>query len=93
MVALVVALPHSVLAETIWCKQFKLGCTTPQERASALQFCRAHANESYQEALAKAIADPWVWKLDGYDSAQDYARASGDTAAAACRQYSPELSD
>jgi hypothetical protein len=31
------------------------------------------ANQTYQEAISEAFANPMVWKLSGYESAQDYA--------------------
>ena len=37
--------------------------------------CQMLANQTYQTAMSEAFADPLVWKLGGYESAQDYANA------------------
>ena len=37
--------------------------------------CQMLANQTYQTAISEAFADPLVWKLGGYESAQDYANA------------------
>ncbi len=66
-------LASSVSAETVWCRRFNIGCPTPQEIEKAAQRCQQMAQQSREEGYQKAIADPWVWKLDGARSAEDYA--------------------
>ena len=72
-VALFALMHHPASAESVWCRNLGLGCTTEAERAKAIQNCQMLANEIYQKALIESLSDPWVWKLAGYDSAQDYA--------------------
>lgn len=60
-------------AETVWCRKFNVLCQTPEEKAQTLANCKMLANESYHEGLTGALADPSIWQLGGYKSAQDYA--------------------
>jgi hypothetical protein len=70
----VLALMHQPAnAESVWCRNLGLGCPTEADRAKAMQNCQMLANEIYQKALSESFSDPRVWKLAGYDSAQDYA--------------------
>jgi len=60
-------------SETVWCRKFNVGCPTPEENAKKMANCQMLANQTYQTAISEAFADPLVWKLGGYESAQDYA--------------------
>lgn len=74
MFAFFMCLSQLAVAESIWCKTLGVGCYTLQDKVEAKERCRLRGVESYQEALAKALADPSIWGLDGADSATDYAR-------------------
>lgn len=63
----------AVNAETVWCRKFNLGCPTPEEKSKKMANCQMLANQTYQSALKEAFADPSVWRLGGFSSAQDYA--------------------
>lgn len=62
-------------AETIWCKTFKVGCPSAEEKAKKASNCQRLANETYQTALLDAIGNPEVWQLAGYTSSEHYASA------------------
>jgi hypothetical protein len=61
------------ISETVWCRKFNVGCPTPEENAKKMANCQMLANQTYQNAISEAFANPQVWKFGGYDSAQDYA--------------------
>tara|TARA_B100000686_G_C15960202_1_gene557742 strand:- start:89 stop:394 length:306 start_codon:yes stop_codon:yes gene_type:complete len=61
-------------AETIWCKTLGIGCKDAEDIKKEQLRCRRLADQQYREKLAEALADPSVWQLGGYDSAQDYAQ-------------------
>jgi len=58
---------------TIWCKMFKVGCVTEEQKQKQAYYCEQRGNNSYQEGFAMALADPTVWQFAGKQSAQDYA--------------------
>ncbi len=60
-------------AETIWCRNFNVGCMTQKDKDKELKFCNNLANDTYREALNTAIADPTIWQFGGFISAEDYA--------------------
>ena len=72
---LILALNFSnvALADTIWCKMFKVGCITEEQKMKQAQHCEQMGNDLYRESLNKAIADPTIWQFAGKESAQDYA--------------------
>ena len=65
----------SVSAETIWCKMLGKGCLTQEQFDKQSLYCQKYASKRYSDALNEALADPWKWKQDGQNSAQDYAEA------------------
>lgn len=67
------ALPTS--AETVWCRNFNLGCPTEKELEKKRRNCYNLALEVRRSSFIEAISDPSVWKLGGYISAEDYAEA------------------
>ena len=64
---------NNAFAETIWCKNFGLGCKTEKEKNKDLVRCERLSKSTYKSAFNKALSDPSIWQLDGYESAQDYA--------------------
>lgn len=82
----------AVSAETIWCKTMKLGCTTPEEKAKAVQRCQKMGDDSYREGLAQALGDPRVWQLAGMNNAYEYAAMRKRGMIDICINKSPELS-
>jgi hypothetical protein len=63
------------ISETVWCRKFNVGCPTPEENAKKMSNCQMLANQTYQNAISEAFTNPQVWKLGGFESAQDYASA------------------
>jgi hypothetical protein len=82
----------TVMAETIWCKTMKLGCTTPEDRAKAMQLCQKMGDDSYREGLAQALGDPRVWQSAGMNNAYEYAAMRKRGMMDICIKKSPELS-
>jgi len=82
----------TVTAETIWCKTMKLGCTTPEDRAKAMQRCQNMGDDSYREGLAQALGDPSVWLSAGMNNAYEYAAMRKRGMVDICINKSPELS-
>ena len=64
---------NNAFAETIWCKNFGLGCKTEEEKNEDLIRCDRLSKSTYKSALNKALSDSSIWQLGGYLSAQDYA--------------------
>jgi|688.fasta_scaffold1406541_2 hypothetical protein len=64
---------NSSYAETIWCRNFNLGCMTQKDKEKELRFCNNLANDTYRQALNTAISDPTIWQFGGFISAEDYA--------------------
>jgi|APCry1669189369_1035219.scaffolds.fasta_scaffold117023_1 hypothetical protein len=48
------------------------------ESSKELPSCKPMLESHYQESFRKALADDSLWKLGGYESAQDYAKVSSD---------------
>ena len=63
----------TIHAETIWCKTFKAGCVTEDQKIRHQQYCEQRGNEGYSEAFNRALADPTLWQSAGMRSAQEYA--------------------
>lgn len=82
---------QSVFAETIWCKTMKMGCTTPEERAKAMERCERLSNETYRDGLVEAIANPTVWQYAGMNNAYEYAAMRKRGMMSICIKNSPEL--
>ncbi len=61
-------------AETVWCRKFNLGCPSAEDIAKKQRSCEYMAAEVFRSALAAAINDPLVWKLNGDKSAEDHAK-------------------
>jgi hypothetical protein len=74
----------SISAETIWCKMFGKGCITQDQLDKQSRHCQKYAAQRYFDALNEAMADPWKWKEDGRNSAQDYAEARRRLALSVC---------
>jgi hypothetical protein len=64
---------NSLYAETIWCKAFKAGCVTEEQKIRHQQYCEQRGNEGYSDALSRGLVDPALWQSAGMRSAQDYA--------------------
>jgi hypothetical protein len=79
---------NAIHAETIWCKAFKAGCITEEQKLKHAQYCEQKGNESYLECLNKAQADPTVWQFSGKRSAQDYAQMCKSGMVATCFKMS-----
>ena len=62
-----------VNSESVWCEKFNIFCQTSKEKAQILANCNMLSNQIYREALTESLADPSIWQLGGYKSAQDYA--------------------
>lgn len=69
-----IVLPNTTMAETIWCKAFKAGCITEEQKIKHQQYCEQMGNQSYVEGLNEAIANPTIWQYAGKKSPQDYAQ-------------------
>ena len=78
-------------AETVWCKNFNVGCTTEAERAKAMRNCEMLADERFRDALTEANANPPTWQLVGSRSAQDYASTRARVMKDICIKNSPDL--
>ena len=78
-------------AETVWCKNFNVGCTTEAERAKAMRNCEMLADERFSDALTEALANPSIWQLVGSRSAQDYASTRARVMKDICIKNSPDL--
>ena len=78
-------------AETVWCKNFNVGCTTEAERAKAMRNCEMLAEERFRDALTEALANPSIWQLVGSRSAQDYANTRARVMKDICIKNSPDL--
>lgn len=67
-----------ISAETIWCKQLKLGCLTAEEKenkfAKEFRLCKLRANNTYTQAINEGLGNEDVWKLQGFESVQEYAK-------------------
>jgi len=72
-VALFLAFGNAFGSETVWCRNFNFGCPTQEEQNRKFQNCKMLSNQSYEEALVKAISDPSIWRLNGHTSAKEYA--------------------
>ncbi len=81
----------TVTAETIWCKTMKLGCTTPEDTAKAMERCEKMGNDSYRQGLVEATSDPKVWQHAGMNSAYEYAAMRKRGMISVCIKNSPEL--
>jgi hypothetical protein len=68
-------LAPSVSAETIWCKMLGKGCLTQEQFDKQSLYCQKNAAKSRADAFNEALANPSVWQLGGYSSAQEYAEA------------------
>ena len=79
-----VSLSNAVGAETIWCKMFKTGCITEDQKNKQMRYCEQWGNSAYVEGLNEALADPSVWQYAGENSAQAYARIRQRAKVAAC---------
>ena len=84
----VLSISNFLHAETIWCKAFKAGCVTEEQKIRHQQYCEQRGNQSYAEALNRAIADPALWQSAGMRSAQDYAMMARRNGIATCLQMS-----
>ena len=91
LVAVFLIIPEVSFAETIWCKNLNIGCTTEAERAKAMRNCQMLADERYREALTESLANPSIWQLVGSRSAQDYASTRARVMKDICIKNSPEL--
>jgi hypothetical protein len=74
----------SVGAETVWCKMFGKGCITQEQIDKQSRHCQKYSAQRYYDALNEAIADPWKWREEGRNSAQDYAEARRRLALSVC---------
>lgn len=79
---------NALYAETIWCKTFKAGCVTEEQKLKQAQRCEQRGNESYVEALNRALADPTLWQFAGMRNAQDYAQMNRRGAVDICFKMS-----
>ena len=79
---------NNTFAETIWCKAFKVGCTTDEQLIKQRQYCEQRGNQAYRENFEKALIDPAVWQYAGAASAQDYAEGTKRLAIATCFKMS-----
>jgi len=79
-----VVFSNITLAETIWCKAFKVGCTTNEQLIKQRQYCAQRGYEAYRENLEKALIDPTLWQYAGEASAQDYAEVTKRLAISTC---------
>lgn len=74
VIILLICLPiTSAYAETIWCRNFNVGCMSEKDKEKESRFCNNLAKDTYREALNEAIGDPSIWQFGGFDSAEDYA--------------------
>ena len=80
--------PNTVLADTIWCKMFKTGCVTEEQKQKQWNYCAQMGNDAYRENLQKALADSTVWQFAGKLSAQDYAMMAERGMIATCLKMS-----
>ncbi len=64
---------NAIYAETIWCKTFKAGCVTEDQKIRHQQYCEQRGNEGYSDAFNRALARPSLWQSAGSRGAQDYA--------------------
>jgi hypothetical protein len=69
-----ISISNAVVAETIWCKMFKAGCITEDQKNKQMRYCQQMGNQSYVEGLNEALVDPTIWQFAGENSAQAYAR-------------------
>jgi hypothetical protein len=69
----------------------KLGCTTPEERAKAMERCERLSNETYRDGLVEATANPTVWQYAGMNNAYEYAAMRKRSMMGICIKNSPEL--
>jgi hypothetical protein len=70
---LTMCMTPSVFAETIWCKAFKSGCVTEDQKIRHQQYCEQKGNEGYSDAFNRALVDPTLWQSAGMRGAQEYA--------------------
>lgn len=54
------------------------------KKSSSYKGCLRVANNIYNERMDKALADPSVWMLSGYNSARDFANAGKRLAISNC---------
>ena len=71
-------------ADTIWCKMFKAGCITEEQKQKQFRHCEQMGNEAYDENLSKALADPTVWQYSGEKSPYSYAAMTKRGMVATC---------
>lgn len=81
---LTACLSNVVVAETIWCKMFKTGCITEDQKNKQMRYCEQWGNSAYAEGLNEALAEPSLWQLAGESNAQAYARMRQRAKIAAC---------
>ncbi len=75
---------NAIYAETIWCKTFKAGCITEDQKIRHQQYCEQRGNEGYSDALNRALVSPNLWQSAGSRSAQDYAHMIRRNSVATC---------
>jgi hypothetical protein len=69
--------------EGFWCRKTGMGCKA-KKRAKQHKLCVNIATSIYRERLEEGITDSSVWRLGGYDNAQDMAGASRRSSFARC---------
>lgn len=72
--SLTVLLTAPLEAQNLGCRWLGIGCPTEADRQKAIQNCQRQARAYQQEHYREAVTDPTLWKLGGYESANDYAR-------------------
>jgi len=77
IIAILLFFCNFISAQTIWCKQLKLGCLTEEDKekifAKEFRLCKLRANNTYTQAINEGLGDEDVWKLQGFESVQEYA--------------------
>lgn len=79
---------HSASAETVWCRNFKMGCLSEDEKDKAIKNCQNLAIGHYQDTLQEALGNPSLWRLGGYRNAQDYAKSRARNIFSLCEKDS-----
>lgn len=75
---------NNIYAETIWCKTFKAGCVTEDQKIRHQKYCEQRGNEGYSDAFNRALVDPTLWQFAGSRGAQDYANMIRRNSVATC---------
>jgi len=73
LIVSMIFMSNVVYAETIWCKMFKSGCVTEEQKIRHQQYCELRGNEGYSDAFNRASVDPTLWQSAGMRGAQEYA--------------------